>query len=172
VNLVTQTHSDDEPLGGTGVSVAALFGVRVSPRVAIEFEPALGGSYSWEYTYRPAASLVADVVASRKDTYFPVQVRVRTGGLEPVVGVAVVHSHIARHATIGNTTYFDDDRSENDFVLVAGLDAAFKLNSRLYVVPTFRALVGSRGSTDDPFGEQTSTGLFTFRYGVGARVEF
>ena len=65
-----------------------------------------------------------------------------------------MHSTIARHATIGNATYFDDGRSKNNIVLVAGLDAAFKLNSRVYLVPTFRALVGSRGSTGDPLGEQ------------------
>jgi len=174
INFVTQTHSDDQPLGGTTLGGSALVGVRVAPRVAIEFEPSFGGSYSSEYTYRPAPSLLATVVASRRDTFFPVQARITTKILEPVVGVAVAHSTIARHATIGSSTYFDDGRSENDVVLVGGLDAAIKLASRVFLVPTFRVLVGPRGSgaTDDPLGEQTATGSITFRYGVGVRAAF
>ena len=174
INVVTQTHSDDQPLGGTTLGGSALVGVRVATRLAIEFEPSFGGSYSWEYSYRPAPSLIATVVASRRDTFFPVQARIGTGVLEPVIGVAVVHSNISRHATIGSTTYFDDGRSENDLALVAGLDAAIKLTSNLFLVPTFRLLAGPRGSgaTDDPLGEQTGTGSITFRYGVGVRAAF
>ena len=70
-NLVTHTHSDREPIGGTTHGANALFGVQVSPRVAIEFEPSFGGRNSWEYTYRPSPSLLARVVASRRDTFFP-----------------------------------------------------------------------------------------------------
>ena len=174
VNFVTATHSDDQPLGGTTVGGSALFGVQVSPRVAIEVEPSFGGSYSWQYTYRPSPSLVATVVASRRDTFFPVQARIRAGVLEPVVGVGIAHGRIERHATVGNTPYFDDNRSDNDIALVAGLDAAFKVASNVYIVPTFRVLVVPRGSDspDDPLGAQTSTGSFIFRYGVGTRVAF
>ena len=173
--FATQTHSDEQPLGGTTIGGSALFGVRVSHRVAIECEPSFVGTLSWEYTYRPVASLLATVVASRRDTFIPVQARLALGVVEPVIGAGVAHSTIARHATFANgATYFDDGRSENDLALIGGLDAAFKLASRLYLVPTFRMLVVPRAahSSEDPLGEQTSTGWFTFRYGVGARVAF
>jgi len=114
-NFVTQTHSDREPIGGTTQGGSALFGVQVSPRVAIEFEPSLAGRYSWRYTYRPSPSLTADVVASRHDTFFPIQARIRLGILEPVVGVAFVHGRISRHATVGTGTYFDDSRSDDNW---------------------------------------------------------
>jgi hypothetical protein len=42
-NVVTQTHSDKELVGGTTRGGSALFGVQVSPRVAVEFEPSFGG---------------------------------------------------------------------------------------------------------------------------------
>jgi hypothetical protein len=85
-----------------------------------------------------------------------------------------VHSTIARHATVGDATYFDDSRSENDLALVGGLDVAIKVSAHVYLVPMFRVLVGPRGSgsSGDPLGEQTSTGSFTFRYGVGVRAGF
>lgn len=173
-NFVTQTRGDDQPLGGTTVGGAALVGVRVSSRVSIEFEPSFGSSYSWQYTYRPAPSLTATVIASRRDTFFPVQARFRMSVLEPVAGVAVVHSTIGRHATVGATTYFDDSRAENHLALVGGLDVAIAVAAHVHLVPTFRVLIGPRGSDapGDPLGEQTSTGTFTFRYGVGVRAGF
>jgi hypothetical protein len=173
VNVITQTHADDQPLGGTALGGSALFGVRVSSRVSIEFEPSFGEQYSSEYTYRPALSLSATVVASRRDRFFPVQARFGLGVLEPVIGVGVAHGTTARHATFSNgVTYFDDARAENDLALVGGLDAAVKLASRFYLMPSFRMLAVSRAAQVDPLGEQTSTGTFTFRYGVGARVTF
>ena len=174
VNFVTATQPDDRPLGGTTFGGSVMFGIRVSPRVAIEVEPSFGGSYSWQYTYRPGPSLVATVVASRRETFFPVQARIRAGVLEPVVGVGIAHARIARHATLGATAYFDDSRSDNDLALVGGLDAAFKLASNVYFVPTLRVLVVPResDSPDDPLGSQTSTGSLIFRYGVGTRVVF
>jgi hypothetical protein len=161
-------------LGGTTFGGSALFGLRVADHVAIEFEPSFGGSYSWQYTYHPAPSLTATVVASRRDTFLPVQARIRMSVVEPVAGVAVVHSTIGRHATVGDTAYFDDSRSENDLVFVGGLDAAFRVATHVHLVPTFRVFIGPRGSdsSGDPLGEQTSTGAFTFRYGVGVRAGF
>jgi hypothetical protein len=176
-NFVTQTHSNEEPLGGTTPGGSAFFGIRVSPRLAIEFEPSFGGAYSWEYTYIANASgFSAHVIASRRDAFFPVQARVRVGVLEPVVGVGFVHGRISRHATWSRDgrAYFDDSRSDTDPALVAGLDAALKLTPRVCVVPTLRMLVLRRGprSLGDPLGAQTSTGSFVFRYGIGARVAF
>jgi hypothetical protein len=176
LNFVTQTHSDTEPIGGTTQGGSALFGVQVSPRVAIEFEPSLAGRYSWRYTYRPSPSLTANVVASRRDTFFPIQARIRFGAVEPVVGVAFVHSRISRHATVGSATYFDDSRSDGNLAFVGGVDAALNLAPHFYVVPTFRVLVSAPGATPDspgdPLGAQTSTGSLGFRYGAGARVAF
>ena len=126
-NFVTQTHSDREPIGGTTQGGSALVGVQVSPRLAIEFEPSLTGRNSWQYTYRPSPSLTANVVASRRDTFFPIQARIRLGVLEPVVGVAFVHGRISRHATVGGGTYFDDSRSDDNLAFVGGVDAALNL---------------------------------------------
>lgn len=175
LTFMTQTHSATEPLGGTTWGGSALFGVQVSPRLAVEFEPSFGGAYSWEYTYRPGPSWTADVVASRRDTFFSFQLRTRVGVLEPVVGVSYVRGRISRHATTRGTTYFDDGRSDNGIAAVGGLDAAVKLALHVYFVPTFRVLVVARPAAQnsiDPLGEQTNTGAFVFRYGAGARVTF
>ena len=48
--LNTQPHSTTEPLGGTTWSGSILFGVNISPRVAVEVEPSFSGTYSWEYS--------------------------------------------------------------------------------------------------------------------------
>jgi Outer membrane protein beta-barrel domain len=172
--FATQTHSDEQPLGGTTIGGSALFGVRASPRVSIEFEPSFGGTHSGEYDYRPFPSSLAHVVVSRRDASFPVQARFRFGVLEPVLGGGLVRATISRHATIAGVTYFDDGRSETDLGLIGGVDAALRLASHVDLVPTFRMLVVPRAghSGEDPLGEQTSTGWFTFRYGVGARVAF
>lgn len=173
--LVTQTHSTEEPLGGTTRGGNVLFGVRVSERVAIEVEPSFNGVYSWQYSYRPSPSLIADVMASRRDTFVPIQVRFCPGILEPVFGAGFVRSKISRHAVIGNATYFDDGRTDQHVALVGGLDAALKLAPHFYVVPTFRMLFSPREKTEpfnDPLGEQTTTGSVLFRYGAGARVTF
>ena len=175
LNLVTQSHSDAEALGGTARGGSVLFGVQVSRRIAVEFEPSFGGPYVWEYTYNPGPSRTAHVVASRRDSFYSFQLRTRVGVLEPVVGVSYVHGRIGRHATIGSTTYFDDSRSDDGLAVVGGLDVAVKATSHFYFVPTFRLLarLGRTGdSSGDPLGEQTRTGLFAFRYGAGVRVTF
>lgn len=173
INFVEQTHSRAEPLGGTTWGGSALFGVQVSPRVAVEFEPSFGGPFSWEYTYRPGPSRTADVVASRRDTFFSVQTRIRLGVLEPVVGLSFVHGRISRHATAAGRPYFEDSRSDNRFAVTGGVDAAFNLASHFYFVPTFRVLVSApRATPNDPLGRQTTTGSIVFRYGAGARVAF
>jgi hypothetical protein len=175
LTLMTQAHSTTEPLGGTTWGGSVLCGVQVSPRLAVELEPSFGGAYSWEYSYRPGPSWTADVVASRRDAFFSLQLRTRVGVLEPVVGVSYVRGRISRHATTGSTTYFDDGRSDNGVAAVGGLDAALKLAPRFYFVPTFRVLVVARPATRDsldPLGDETATGRFVFRYGAGARVTF
>jgi hypothetical protein len=168
-NLVTQTHSSPaEPLGGTARGGSVVFGVQVSPRVAVEFEPSFGGPYSWKYTYRPGPSRTADVVASRRDSFFSFQLRTRVGVLEPVIGVSYVHGRISRHSTEG----WDDSRSDNGIAAVGGLDAALKLTSHFYFVPTFRLSARASSSAEDPLGAQTRTGPLVFRYGAGVRVTF
>jgi len=174
VTVVTQPHSSEEPLGGTSVGGSVLFGVRVSPRVSIEVEPTVAGELSSDYTYRPSPSLVATVVASRRDLFVPVQARIHLGVFEPIAGVGIVRSNIARHATIGHTSYFDDERSDNDLALVGGFDLVVRLAANVYLVPTFRARVVPQraDSSFDPLGEQTRTGMLNLRYGLGARVAF
>jgi hypothetical protein len=173
--LITQTHSESEPLGATSWGGSVLLGVHVAPRLALEFEPSFAGTYSSRYTYRPGPSWTADVVASRRDTYFSFQARTRAGVLEPVIGVSYVHEKIRRHATTGGATYFDDERSDGRFAVVGGLDAAFEIAPGFHFVPTLRVVVvmrpESRGG-NDPIGSDTSTGSVLFRYGAGARVTF
>ena len=172
---VYQTQAD-EAVGGMTWGAGPLFGVQVSPRVAIELEPMFGGSHSWEYTYRPGPSRTATVVASRRDTFFSFQVRGRTGVLEPVAGVSYVRGQISRHATSAGRPYFDDARSQNGVGLVGGLDAGIGLAPRVFFVPSFRVLVVRQGSSpdsfSDPLGEQTTTGPLVFRFGGGLRVTF
>jgi hypothetical protein len=174
VNAATQTHSDAEPLGGTALGGSVVFGVQVSRRVAVEFEPSFGEPYSWEYTYNPGPTRTAHVVASRRDSFYSFQVRTRLGVLEPVAGLSYVRGRIGRHATNPDgSTYFDDHGSDNGLALVAGLDAAVKVTSHAYFVPTFRVFArGFQNSGDDPLRAQTNTGLSVYRYGAGVRVTF
>jgi len=173
LDLVTQTKSDNDPLGGTTWGGRALFGVQVSPHVGVEFEPSFSGSYSREYTYRPAPSLTADVIAARRNWFFSGQARIRYGVLEPVVGLSYVRGQISRHATIGSTTYFDESGSDNSLALVAGLDVAIPVASRLSVVPSIRVLGTFAGGTPaNPLESDTATGALAFRYGVGVRTTF
>lgn len=174
VGFATRSHEDDAPLGGTTWGGSVLFGVEVSRRVALEFEPAFGGAYSWEYTYRPSPALTADVVASRRDTFFSGQARLQLGALEPVVGLSYVHGRISRRATLRNTNtlYFDDSGSDSRLAIVGGVDAPLRLAPHFYFVPTFRVFVAPVGNSSDAFSEQTSTGSFEFRYGAGVQVRF
>jgi hypothetical protein len=172
---VTQTHSVARPLGGTTWGASVTAGAWVSPRLALESEASFGGPYSWDYSYHPAPSRIAHVTAFRRDTYFAFQVRTRAGGLEPVIGVAYALGKIGRHATAGNTTYFDDGRSNHGLAAVEGLDVALRVARHFSIVPTFRALLIARRATEgsiDPLGDQTRTGAFVFRYGVGSRISF
>ena len=175
--VFTQTHSDTQPLGGTTWNGSVFAGGWVSPRLAIEFEPSFGRTFSWEYSYRPGPSFTADVVASRRDTFWAAHVRTRVGVVEPVFGLAYVQTSLQRHATIAGRPYFDDSRNENGVAGVLGLDAPVKIAPHVYLLPTFRVLLNfepfseSPGSSD-PLGEQTSTGHLLFRYGAGARVTF
>jgi len=173
----TQTPSADDHLGGTTRGGSVAFGVQVSRRVAVEFEPSFLGPYSWTYTYSPSPTSVADVVARRHDTFYSFQLRIRSGILEPVAGLSYVHGKISRHATLKpGTPYFDDNGTDRSIAAVGGLDAAVRCASHFYVVPTFRVFVRFQSAPEDsfadPFGEQTRTGAFTFRYGAGVRVPF
>ena len=69
LTALTQTHSDAQPLGGTTWNGSAFVGGWFSPRLAIEFESSFGRTFSWEYSYRQG-SFTADVVASRRDTFW------------------------------------------------------------------------------------------------------
>ena len=173
----TQTHSDTQPLGGTTWNGSVFVGGWVSPRLAIEFEPSLGRTFSWEYSYRPGPSSTADVVASRRDTFWAAQVRTRVGVVEPVFGLAYMHTNLQRHATIAGRPYFDDAQINNGVAGVLGLDAPVKIAPHIYLLPTFRLLlnfgpVSEPSGSSDPFRAQTSAGRLLFRYGAGARVTF
>ena len=176
--LVSQPHSDADPLGGTTWGGSLSVGGWVSRRLALESELSFGGRYAWKYTYRPGPSWTADVVTSRRDTYFSFLLRSRMGPTEPIAGVSYAYGRIARHATTAGRPYFDDAGSNNGIAAVGGLDAPIEVAPRFDIVPGFRALIvaragGSRSAGSfDPLGEQTRTGPFVFRLGVGGRVTF
>ena len=175
--VFTQTHSDTQPLGGTTWNGSVFAGGWISPRLAIELEPSFGRTFSWEYSYRPGPSFTADVVASRRDTFWAAQVRTRVGVVEPVFGLAYVRTNLQRHATIAGRPYFDESRMENGVAGVLGLDAPVKIAPHVHLLPTFRLLwnfeqVAESSGFNDPLGEQTSAGRLLFRYGAGVRVTF
>lgn len=171
--FVTQTHPEALQLGGTTWGGSVLFGVPVSPRLSVEFEPSFVGSFDGEYTYSASITSRARVVMRRRDTFYTFQLRARTGFFEPVVGFSYVRGRSSRDATFtpSGRPYFADSQSENAPALAGGIDASVKLASRFFLVPTFRAFVVARPDSKY-IGEQTRGGPFVFRYGVGARVAF
>ncbi len=172
---LTQTHSALEPLGGTTWDASLLVGVWMSSHVALEFEPILGRTFSSPYSYRAAPDLVANVVASRRDSYFPVQVRFRLGSVEPVFGGGYLHATEARHATLSSgQLYFDDERSDDSVAVTLGLDVPLSVSRHVAVLPGIRLLAPIRGTgvKSDPIQRDTNTGGVALRYGVGARVDF
>jgi hypothetical protein len=177
LTVFTQTEPEGQPLGGTTWNGSVFVGGWVSPRVAIEFEPSFGRTFSWRYSYRAGASFTADVMASRRDTFWAGQVRTRLGVIEPVVGLAFMRTNRQRHATTNGRPYFDDLRIDNGLAGVVGLDAPVRIAPHVYLLPTFRALVNFKSAPDtsefgDPLGDQTSAGRLLFRYGAGMRVAF
>jgi hypothetical protein len=173
----TQTRSDSQrqrPLGGTTWNGSVFFGGWVSPRVAIEFEPSFGRTFSGQYSYGLSASPLSrvDVVTSRRDMFWAAQVRGRVGGVEPLLGLAYRRSSLQRHAIfVSGRPYFDDSRIENGFAFVLGLDAPVRIAPHVFLLPTFRLLLKTSGSRD-PLGRDTRAGDLLFRYGAGARVTF
>lgn len=161
----------DGHLGGSTWAGSVLFGVQVSPRLAVELEPSYAGEFRDEYTYRPGPSRIARVVSTRRDTFFTFQLRWKIGALEPVAGVSYVRDRTRRLATYvpGGSTYFDDRHSGGVLGVATGLDASLRLAPHVFLVPTFRLVVrpGSGAATDT-----TRAGPFVFRYGAGARVTF
>jgi hypothetical protein len=180
LSLVTQTHPTtitpvQPPIqpGGTTWGGSLLIGRSVSTRLSAEFEPLFVGSLEGQYTYSPNRSFRAHVITRRRDTFFTVQLRARTGFVEPVVGVSYVQGAASRHATIieSSRPYFDDRRSHHGVAVAGGIDGGVKLASRFFFVPSVRAFVIVR-PTGHVIGEQTRGGRFAFRYGAGARVTF
>jgi len=169
----SQSHAQDERLGGTKSSVSTLFGVWIAPRLAVEIEPDFGPTFSSDYSYNPGPSVQVHVVTSRRDTSVMFHARSRVWRLEPVFGIGVVHGRTARHATfINGSPYFDDESSDNTFALDAGLDAPVAVAPHVQIFPTFRLLAAPRATPADLILSQTATGAIVLRYGVGARVSF
>src|SRR5262245_31026397 len=136
----TQTRAETDRLGGTTWNGSVVFGGWVSSRIAIEVEPSFGRTFSWQYSYRPGPSVTADVVVSRRDTFWGFQMRTRAGVIEPVIGLAYKHASVERHATIAGQVYFDDSHSENGIAAVAGVDAPVRVARHVDVLPTFRMM--------------------------------
>ena len=174
VAAVTGTRSDSFQPGGTAWGGSLLVGVPLSSRLSVEFEPSfIGPLDDGEYTYSATHTLDAHVITHRRDTFFTFQLRLRTGSLEPVLGISYVRARASRHATIVDSgrPYFDDDETQHAMGLAGGIDARVKLTSHVSFVPTFRVFVVARSSSS-PISAQTSGGPFAFRYGSGARVTF
>ena len=90
-----------------------------------------------------------------------------------MIGGSYVYSRASLHATVIETgrTYYDDVQSSRGLALAGGFDGRFKLTSRVFLVPTFRAFLILR-STEGSIGEQASGGPFAFSYGIGTRIAF
>jgi hypothetical protein len=177
LDVVTQTESDTNPMGGTNWGGRALVGASVSPHRAVELEIAFNGSDSWQYSYSLSGFRTADVVVSRRNTCFSGQLRIRGYGVvEPVVGLSYINGQTRRLATIGSSLYFDDKRLRIGLAAVGGVDAAVPLTSHVSFVPSLRvfgtlAMEGrdaQRGSID----AQTSIGALAIRYGASIRTTF
>ena len=176
-----QPHDDSDPLGGTTWGGSVLIGAHVSPNVALELETYVSGAFSDDYWYRTSPMLVADVTATRRDTFFAGQLRMRAAPwLEPVVGASYVLEQVSRQATVtaggssGRSPYFDDSETRNGFAVVGGLDAPVRVGPRFFIVPSFRVFVAtSREAKEfDRLGEDTQTGSVAVRFGIGGRVVF
>jgi len=177
LTALTQTRSDTDRLGGTTWNGSVIFGGWVSSRIAIEVEPSFGRTFSWQYSYRPSPSATADVVVSRRDTFWGFQVRTRAGVIEPVFGLAYKHGRVDRHATMAGQPYFDDARSDNGLAAVGGVDAPVTIARHVELLPTFRMMFdfGQRNypvTSIDLITAQANTGRLVLRYGAGARVTF
>lgn len=177
LGLFTQTHPDAvEPLGGTTLSASALIGTWLSSHIAIEAEPTFAAAFSQEYSYPPIPdqTFQADVVASRRDSYFPVQIRLRVSKLEPVFGGGLRHGKEREVATFRGEPYFDNSRSDNGFFVTVGLDVPVAVSPRVSLLPSFRLLTSTGKNSEPEFGvaQQTQTGAVAMRLGVGARVSF
>lgn len=168
----TQTHGESQPLGGTKSTGSALFGVWVSKRLAVEVEPTFGVTFSQHYSYNVPLG-VAEVHASRQDTFLLFQVRTRVSRLEPVVGLGYAHGAILRDATFANgSPYFHEESVTHDLVIAVGADVAAPVGTHVDVVPTFRLLFTGRTVPVTFLPSDTSTGSLAVRYGVGARIRF
>ncbi len=167
----TQTRPDDRlRLGGTTWNGSVFVGGWVSPRVAIEFEPTFGRTFSGQRSYGLFASPLGRVneVVSRRETFWAAQMRNRVGGVEPILGLAYMRANVQRQATfVSGSPYFDDSSVGNGFAFVLGLDAPVKIAPHVFLLPTFRLLSKFWGS-----GDAGDTGDLIFRYGAGARVTF
>ena len=171
IAALAQSHSETE-VGGTTWDASVLVGVWLKPHIAVEFEPTFGRTFSSTYSCRPAPDFLANVITSRRDTYFPVQVRFRIGPIEPLVGGGYLRTTEEAHATVDRgQAYFDDERSANGFVVTFGADVPVTVSSRVAVFPSVRVLVPARDRSGDAIA-QTDTGAFALRFGVGARVAF
>jgi hypothetical protein len=167
---VTESPDDLYP-GGARWAGSFVFGVPLSSRLSIEFEPTFVAAFQGEYTYSPMPFRQARVVTRRRDTFATLQLRAKTGPLEPIVGIGAVARTAHRRATFIQTgnLYFDDQRSRTALGVAAGIDAAIRLTSRVTFVPTFRAFVVTGAKSSFP---ETDGGRVAIRYGAGARVGF
>jgi hypothetical protein len=165
---VSEAESDTAPLAGTVLGGRGLFGVKVSPRVAIEFEPSFTTTDSVESTYRPTPTIVAHVVTSRWNAFYTGQVRLRFANIEPVMGLSYLHAGISESGY-----YLNASGTNNGLAVVGGVDVGLPLTSRIFLVPTIRVLVTITDTTSsDPLRSDTDTGALFVRYGAGVRVVF
>jgi hypothetical protein len=110
---------------------------------------------------------VAEVRAHGRYNVLAAQLRVRTGRLEPVAGVALVHSTYRSRAvfTPGGQLYFERERSTSRLALTVGIDAAAPVSARVTIVPTLRLFI-----VWPEAGDAVENGRLILRTGLGLRV--
>ena len=144
-------------------------------RIGAEFEASVGGSTAGDHSYACCGGNdIVNVLTSTHDSFFLLQLKGRGRIFEPSAGIGFVFYKITRHATATSTRtglqrpYFDDTRSDGALVATAGLDAAVKVTTHLYFVPSARLIF----SLDDQVAADAHAGRLRLRYGAGLRVAF
>jgi hypothetical protein len=161
-----QPNSGPEPFGGNGWSASGLFGGWVSRWIGVEVESSFGPMFSNQYSTQ-----YSNETATRHDTFWTGQVRVRVGALEPVFGLAYHHTHFQIDTGPPYATHLDV--SGNGVAPVLGVDAPIRVASRVDVLPTIRVMFADGGGGTETVDAMSLTKrMLVFRYGVGVRVRF
>ena len=176
LTFMAQSHNGVDQLGGRTWGANVVFGLPVSSRVSVEFEPSLAGRFIGHYMYRPCRSCgPVRVIRTRRDTFFTFQLRWTARRIEPVAGISYIRGATNRDARFvdNGRTYFEAADTDKALAFVGGIDVPLPLARHFSIVPTFRlgARVAQERAAFDVRSD-TNAGRLFFRGGAGARVSF